>query len=141
MSRLGALVGELLLGESVHFSGRIDNADIPALYATADCLVNPSTVDNMPNSILEAFASGVPVVSTNAGGIPDMVADGVSALLVPVGDHNAMATQVLRVLKDPTLAHSLRRAGLAEAQKFGWPHVKIQWLDAYRRVTAGKAPP
>lgn len=124
---------------SVIFTGRVDSADMPALYADADCLVNPSTVDNMPNSILEAFASGVPVVSTNAGGIPDMVEDGVSALLAPVGDDAALASHVLRVLNEPSLAADLRRAGLAEAEKFAWTQVKLQWLDAYRHVASQRA--
>jgi len=71
LANLKALVLKLQLADDVQFSGRIDNACIPALYASADCVINSSTVDNMPISILEAFASGVPVVSTCAGGIPD----------------------------------------------------------------------
>jgi glycosyltransferase involved in cell wall biosynthesis len=138
LQSLRALVNELALGDSVQFPGCIDNAEIPFLYAAADCLVNPSTVDNMPNSILEAFASGVPVVSTNAGGIPDMVIDGVSALLVPIGDDDAIARQVIRLLEDPAIAEGLRSAGLAEAEKYGWPRVKVQWLDAYRRAVSRK---
>ena len=136
--RLQALVAELGLQEQVAFSGRIDNAAIPALYAAADCLVNASTVDNMPISILEAFASGVPVVSTAAGGIPDLVEQGVSGLLVPVGDHQAMTRELLRVLQDAQLAAGLRAAGLRQAQRYAWPQVRKQWLDAYRRVAAAR---
>ena len=79
-------------------------------------------------------ASGVPVVSTDAGGIPDLVQHGVTALLVPVGDHEAMARQALRVLDDSALASALRHAGLAEVQRFAWPHVKRQWQSAYQRA-------
>ncbi len=129
------LAAELGLGEAVHFSGRIDNAQIGALYASADCLLNPTTADNMPISILEALASGVPVVSTNAGGIPDLVQHGVTALLVPVGNHAAMAHEALRVLDDAAVASALRRAGLAEVQRFAWPHVKRQWQSAYQRAS------
>ena len=129
------LATELGLAEAVHFSGRIDNARIGALYASADCLLNPTTADNMPISILEALASGVPVVSTNAGGIPDLVQHGVTALLVPVGDHAAMAHEALRVLDDAAVASALRRAGLAEVQRFAWPHVKRQWQSAYQRAS------
>lgn len=131
LSGLQALVAKLALNDSVKFAGRIDNASIPVLYASADCMLNPSTVDNMPISILEAFASGVPVVSTCAGGIPDMVEDGVSGLLVPIGDDGAMAQAVIRVLRNPTMASSLRQAGLADAEQYAWPRVKAKWLDAY----------
>jgi glycosyltransferase involved in cell wall biosynthesis len=134
LERLRALARELGLQDAVGFSGRIDNAAIPALYATADCVVNPSTVDNMPNSILEAFASGVPVVSTDAGGIPDVVTPGVSGLLVPVGDVPAMAHSVLQVLRDRALAGRLRNAGMAEAARYDWPSVRALWFDAYRRA-------
>lgn len=132
--RLQALVEELGLQSCVSFSGRIDNADIPGLYASADCMLNPSTVDNMPISILEAFASGVPVVSTAAGGIPDMVEDGVSALLVPISDSLQMGEAALRVLGNVSLAASMRNAGLQAAARYAWPTVREQWLQVYRRL-------
>jgi len=132
--RLKLLATQLGIAGCVSFPGRIDNADIPELYASADCMLNPSTVDNMPISILEAFASGVPVVSTDAGGIPDMVEDGVSALLVPVGDAAAMASEVSRVLADRRLAAGLRAAGIAAAAEYAWPVVRTHWLATYRAV-------
>lgn len=134
LERLETLTGQLGIRESVRFAGRIENADIAALYATADCLINSSTIDNMPISILEAFASGVPVVSTDAGGIPDIVDHGRSGLLVPVGDDARMAHEVLNVLQNRALAKSLSRAGRAEAERYEWPRVRNQWLDAYGRV-------
>jgi glycosyltransferase involved in cell wall biosynthesis len=85
----------------------------------------------MPNSVLEAFASGVPVVSTDAGGVPDVVEHGVSGLLVPVGDDAAMAESIVRVLQDRRLAADLIRAGLAQAQRYSWPHIRQQWLAVY----------
>ena len=136
LDALQAIAHELALGDAVTFTGRVDSANMPALYAKADCMINPSTVDNMPNSLLEAFACGVPVVSTNAGGIPDMVEDGVSALLSPIGDDLAMARNVLRVLGDPDLAATMRQAGKAEANKYAWPQVKLQWLQAYREAAS-----
>lgn len=134
LDRLRALAGELGLEDCVDFCGRLDNAEIPALYASADCMLNPSTVDNMPISILESFASGVPVVSTDAGGIPDLVDNGASGLLVPVGDADAMAGEVLRVLGDQSLSAALREAGLKAATAYAWPTVREQWLQVYRSV-------
>lgn len=139
LASLQALVLRLQLTDSVQFSGRIDNACIAALYASADCMINSSTVDNMPISILEAFASGVPVVSTCAGGIPDMVEHGISGLLVPIGDDEAMAREVLRIFQNPEVATSLRQAGLAEADKYAWSQVRAKWLDAYARSAAGRS--
>lgn len=136
LGRLRALVTKLGLDGAVRFTGRIENADMPQLYANADCVLNPSTVDNMPISLLEAFASGLPVVSTDAGGIPDMLTHGVNGLLVPVGDASAMAQATCRVLASPALAAALARAGRTEAESYAWPRVKSLWLDAYRRAAA-----
>lgn len=135
---LAVLAAELGVADAVTFCGRIDNADIPALYARADCLLNPSTVDNMPISLLEALASGVPVVSTDAGGIPDMVENEVTAHLVPIGDDGAMAGAAIRVLRDARHAEALRVAGVAAVGEYAWPAVRDRWLAVYRRL-AGRA--
>ena len=132
---LAQLVISLGIEEAVSFPGQIDNANIMELYSSADCFLNPSTIDNMPISILEALASGVPVVSTNAGGIPDLVKHGQTALLVPVGDHEAMANQALRVLEDGVTAKLLKTAGLAEVKRYTWSRVKPMWQGAYQRAS------
>ena len=130
---LESLVRQLDLRDNVIFSGRIDNKEIPALYASADCMLNSSTVDNMPISILEALACGVPVVSTAVGGIPDMVEDDVSALLVPVGDAEFMGKQAIRILSDSRLAVRLISGGDKVAQSYSWPVVRKYWLEVYRK--------
>lgn len=136
--RLKALVTALGLSGQVNFPGRIDNRDIHALYAGADVVLNPSTVDNMPISLLEAFASGVPVVSTDVGGIPYLVRDGENALLVPVGDYQAMADAALAILDDAQFASHLTANGLSTVSAFGWPRVRHLWLETYARLTPGK---
>ncbi|MBL8344496.1 MAG: glycosyltransferase [Rubrivivax sp.] len=136
LGELQSLVADMGLSEMVRFSGRIENAQIGDLYADADLLLNPSTADNMPISILEALASGVPVVTTSAGGIPDLVRDGHTALIVPVGDPDAMAAAALRLLSDPALAWRLRSAGVREAARYTWPQVRELWQHAYQGVLA-----
>jgi glycosyltransferase involved in cell wall biosynthesis len=88
----------------------------------------------MPNSLLEALASGVPVVSTDVGGIPYVVRHGETALLVPAGDHEAMADAVLQVLRDSELAARLRASGLQAAKNYAWPRVREGLFDAYARA-------
>ncbi len=134
LDALRRLAAQLGLADAVRFSGRIDNAQIAALYDSADLMLNPSAADNMPISILEALASGVPVVSTDAGGIPDLVEHERTALLVPVGDDAAMAEAALRLLRDPPLASRLRQAGASEVERFAWPNVRAQWRQAYWRA-------
>jgi glycosyltransferase involved in cell wall biosynthesis len=128
------LAREFGIEDAVRFAGRVDNAHMPALCALTDLMLNSSRADKMPISILEALASGVPVVTTAAGGIPHMVWRKVTALLVPVGDAHALGQQALRVLDEPELAARLRANGVDHARRFAWPAVRLQWLDAYRRV-------
>ena len=137
--RLQALATELGIAAAVRFAGRIDNANIAPLYASADVMLNPSTADNMPISILEALASGVPVVSTDAGGIPDLVKHGETAMMFPVGDDKAMAAAVLRVLEDDALRHRLRERGIASVARFAWPQVQLLWQSAYWQAAQGGA--
>ena len=128
------LVTELGLQDSIRFTGRIDNDAIAALYQSADMMINASLVDNMPISILEALASGVPVVSTDAGGIPYLVEHNRTALLVPKKDPAAMADAMLKILLSPQLANSLRASGLASLERYTWNSVKQHLLGVYRQV-------
>lgn len=130
------LATSLGIDGAVIFAGRIDNDQIPELYASADLALNPSTVDNMPISILEAYASGVPVVTTNVGGIPYIATEEESALLVPPGDPGAMAAAVCRILGDQALAERLIGKGLDQATRYAWPAVRDQWFAVYREVLA-----
>jgi L-malate glycosyltransferase len=131
---LEALAAELGVGDAVRFSGRIDNERIADLYREADLLLNPATVDNMPISLLEAMASGVPIVSTDVGGVPFLVAHGRQALLVPPRDPHAMAGAALRLLGDAALAQRLRCEGLAHAATFAWDKVRPRLFEVYARV-------
>lgn len=129
---LEQLAQELGVAAAVRFTGRVENAAMAALYQGADLMLNPSTIDNMPNSLLEAMASGVPVVSTNVGGVPYMVEDGLTALLVPPRSPEAMAAAMLRLLAEPALAARLRNAGLDYVQQYAWPNVRERLLRVYR---------
>jgi glycosyltransferase involved in cell wall biosynthesis len=136
--RLRSLATELDIAGAVNFTGRLDPSGMAALYQQADVMLNPSRVDNMPNSLLEAMASGVPLVSTDVGGIPFMVADDVTALLVRPGDVTAMASACARLLDDAALWQRLSKAGIAEVQRYSWWRVAPSLAALYRSATASK---
>jgi glycosyltransferase involved in cell wall biosynthesis len=133
LAALQLLACRLGIEDAVEFPGRLDEDSIAELYRSAAVSLNPSLVDNMPNSILEALASGVPVVSTRVGGVPYMVEHDVSALLVPPGDPDAMAEVVLRLLGDACLRQRLVDNGRQLVRDFDWPRVRPQWFAAYAR--------
>jgi len=128
------LTAELGLSAAVSFTGRLDNEQIATLYHSADLMLNPSLADNMPISVLEALACGVPVVSTNVGGVPFLVEDGRTALLVPPGEDQRMAEAAIRLLTDIPLARALSAAGIALVQQFTWLRVREQLFGVYNRI-------
>jgi glycosyltransferase involved in cell wall biosynthesis len=131
--RLRALTTDLGL-RNVTFAGRVPPGEIWRSYADADIYVQTPDIDNMPSSILEAFASGLPVVSTDAGGVPAILTDGVHGLLAPVGDHDAIAHQVVRLLGDQSLVDRLTEAAFASCAAYRWEVVRGQWLSLYHRL-------
>lgn len=121
---LEQLVIDLNLKESVTFYGAVEHSKIQEVYDKYDIYVNASNVDNLPGTILEAFASGLPVVSTNPGGIPYMVENGKTGLLVKKNDCDALAERVIALLEDPELALRLSRNARKECEKYSWEYVK-----------------
>ena len=128
---LQALVDALGLGDTVVFLGRLGRAEVVDLYHNADVMLNPTRVDNMPNSVLEAMACGLPVVSTNVGGVPYIVRDGETALLVPPDDAGRMAQAVLDIHRDKTRREALASNGLREVAQYYWSEVRLKWLNLY----------
>ena len=132
-------VHDMGLADAVQFTGRLEPDAMAELYRSADIMLNPSLADNMPNSVLEAWASGVPVVSTNVGGVPYLARDGVTASLVPPADPVAMARACLALLSDKALWQQRAQAGLQEARRYTWLSVWPALDDVYRRAIAPPA--
>jgi glycosyltransferase involved in cell wall biosynthesis len=133
LASLQRMAQELGIAEAVRFTGRLDGEQIAALYRDADLLLNPSTVDNMPNSLLEAMASGVPIVSTNVGGVPYLVEHDRTALLVPARDAEAMAAAIVRVFEDAGLRDRIVTAALHACRAYSWDRVQPRLFAAYAR--------
>ncbi len=127
------LVSDLHL-TGVNFAGVASRMEIATYYNRADIFINASWLDNMPVSIVEAFASGTPVVTTSPESMPYLVEHERTGMLCAVGDEKALAANVIRVLQEPALAATLVRNGLAEAQKYTWENVREQWLSVYREL-------
>src|SRR5262249_29373067 len=133
-ARLRALAAELGL-KRVEFVGAAPPDRMPELYDRADIFVNSSLVDNMPLSLIEAFACGLAVVSSNAGGIPHIVTDGETGLLSPCGDYEALAANVIRLLEDRRLAASLIGRARAACRQYTWEAARGSWLKIYADMT------
>ena len=118
---------------NVEFIGRVAPDRMGELYDAADIYLNSPNIDNMPGSIIEAYAAGLPVVTTDAGGIPYIVRDGETGLMVPSSDAPAMAAAALRLLREPELARRIAGAAREEClRRYVWPAVRAEWVSLYQ---------
>jgi glycosyltransferase involved in cell wall biosynthesis len=125
--------------EGVEFVGPVPHGEIPAWMDRADLFVNSSREDNMPHSVIEAFASGLPVVTTAAGGIPYIVEHERNGLLVEIDDPAAMADAVLSLLADPERARGLVAQGRADCrERYSWEAARQRWSALYRRLAGSR---
>lgn len=132
--RLESLANELKIRDAVRFAGKVPPAEVPKLYDEADIYITTPDIDCMPGSILEALASGVPVVATRTGGIPYLVTDQVHALLVDLDDDRAVAEAILKLLGDPALVERLTAAGRDELARYTPYAVREAWWTLYQEL-------
>lgn len=130
---LEQLVSELAL-RHVQFLGRIEPDRMQDVYADHDVYVQSPDIDNMPLSVLEAFASGLPVVSTDVGGVPAILHHQTHGLLVPPDDDAALAEAIAYLLNDPDTARDMARAARQSVERYTWPSVRDSWLRVYHSV-------
>jgi glycosyltransferase involved in cell wall biosynthesis len=133
LSRAGLTGSVLLAGE---------RDDVPEILASSAIFVLSSRAEALPVSVLEAMAAGLPVVATRVGGVPEVVVDGETGLLVPPGDPPALAVALQRLLDEPELRARLGTAGRARVEEqFGLDSFLESHLDLYRRALAARGLP
>src|SRR5262245_50503738 len=138
-ARLQALAAELEL-RRVEFIGAAPPDRMSELYDRADIFVNSSLVDNMPLSLIEAFACGLPVGRSDAGGIPVLVTGGETGLLSPCGDYEALAANVVRLLEDQRLASGLINRARDACRQYTWEAARGSWLKIYESIAGETVP-
>jgi glycosyltransferase involved in cell wall biosynthesis len=122
------------LDEQVRFAGFLDLPAKQREFAAHDIYLHTNRVDNMPVSVVEAAAFGLPVVATRVGGIPYLLEDGKNALIVESGDAKGMAEAVIRLVEEPGLASLLSQNGRQLAEMCAWENVRQQWDAAFGRI-------
>jgi len=133
VGHLKARVAELQLGESVRFLGAQPQRRLRLYYAAADATVIPSYYESFGMVALEAMACGSPVIASSVGGLTTTVRDGVTGLLVPEGDPDALADGVARLLGDADLRGRLGREAVRWTADYRWPCVAEAICREYSR--------
>jgi glycosyltransferase involved in cell wall biosynthesis len=133
--QLESMVNEMGL-RHVTFVGIVSQERMQELYDQADIYLMSPDMDNMPLSVLECYASGLPLVSTAAGGMPYLVENERTGLLVPTGDDRSLAAAALRLIEEPGLALQLAENGREECSRYRAGVIASEWVRLYREVLA-----
>jgi glycosyltransferase involved in cell wall biosynthesis len=132
-------VKQLGLENNITFHGFIPHSDLPNKLILGDIFIGPSTTDKTGSReglglvFLEAMAAGIPVIATNTGGIPEIVKDGETGLLVPEKDSKAIAEKISLLIRNRQLRNKLIKNGKELAKKFDWKVIGENYLEVYKR--------
>lgn len=141
LAQVQAIVRDNNLENAVRFCGLVSEADLEREIGEAAVVVLPSYAETSPMAVQQAMAAGKAIVATNVGGIPYLVADGISALLVSPGDVPGLAARLARVLEDDALRRRLGAAARVEAAaRFSAPEVAARMVGLWRQVLGSHRP-
>lgn len=116
------------------FTGKLTGEDLAKAYASSDVFVFPSTTETFGNVVLEALASGLPVVAANAGGPSDIIKDGQTGILVEPKNEQAFFDEITRLIDDPSLHKTLQQNAVEYAKSQNWDSLCAQLFDQYRML-------
>lgn len=130
------LAERLGVSSKIRFAGFLDTPAKQREFSSHDIYLHTNNIDNMPVSIIEAAAFGLPVVATAVGGVPYLIGDGENGRLVPAGDGSSMAAAVEQILSNPSLAQKFSSQGRSRVEPMDWSCVLPQWETVFQETAA-----
>jgi glycosyltransferase involved in cell wall biosynthesis len=138
LARTKRLAEELGIAHLVSFPGAVPKTAVPTWLDRADLFINTTDIDNTPISVEEAMACGLCIVSTNVGGLPHLLQDGVDSLLVNPRDPRGMAGAIRMVLTDARLAQRLSSTARMNAERLDWSRAIPRWIDLLEAIVPNR---
>ncbi len=126
------LAKKLNIEKQIKFTGKLTKNQWISLSSKSDIFINTTHIDNMPVSVIEAMALGLPIISTNVGGIPYLLKHGKTALLVNDGDTDGMVNEIMYLINDHHQSKKLSNNALLIAQKYSWDNISVKWKKLIR---------
>lgn len=133
-----AMATEMGLADAVRFPGFLDHDAKIEEFSRGDIYINTNHIDNMPVAVIEACASGLPVIATAVGGLPDLIENGTNGILVPDSDLDAMVDAVHSLLKDSEITEKLSTNGRKLAELSSWDFLRICWDELFNEIMETK---
>jgi glycosyltransferase involved in cell wall biosynthesis len=136
------LTDHLVIRDCVDFVGKVSHECISDFMRQSDVFVLPSLSESFGIVNLEAMACRLPIVATNAGGIPDLIENGINGYLVPPENFQEMANKIMVILKDPILAYTLSENNYKKAQAYSWEKIteKLECIYTYKNECGSYIP-
>jgi glycosyltransferase involved in cell wall biosynthesis len=122
----------------IHIPGFVPEAELPNYYRHASAFLFPSLYEGFGIPLLEAMASGTPIITSNLSSLPEVA--GEAAILIDPSSTHELKEAILKLLGSPLLREQLRSAGLSRMALFQWPQTASQTLDCYQKVLSGQQP-
>lgn len=128
------LARALELGEKAVFLGLVSHEKLSQYYAKASIFVLPSLNEGMSNTMLEAIASGLPIIATDTGGTKELVKEGMNGFIVPMQDNYAITQKIEKLIENPHMAEQFGIESRRRAEELSWKNVAKQYADLYQEV-------
>lgn len=122
------------VSSKINFAGRIEHNNLPEIYQSADIFVLPSLNEGMSNTILEAVASGLPVVATDTGGTKELVKNGINGLIVKMKDAGDLAEKIEKLITDENLRQKMALESRDLTLKFSWKSIAEEYLKLFKKI-------
>jgi len=132
------MVSKLKLEKNVEFLGRVPHDDTVPKYQEADLFVLPSLNEGMSNAMLEALATGLPIVTTNTGGASELVKVGENGFIVEFENSRDIAEKIRTIMDDKDLMESMSRKSLEMSKEMSWQSVSGRYVDEYEKIIRQK---
>ncbi len=136
MEKCKLLSAELGVEQQITFTGKLSKEEWTKLAQEKDIFINTTNYDNLPVSVLEAMALGLPVVSTNVGGIPYIIKDKQNGVLVNPGEVSEMADAILQLIHNEELSTTISLNARKYAEQFDWSIIKVKWQKLFNSIAA-----
>ncbi|WP_041578707.1 glycosyltransferase family 4 protein [Zunongwangia profunda] len=118
----------------VKFTGKLKRKEWAALSSEYDFFVNSTTIDNTPISVIESMSLGLPIISTNVGGMPILIEHEKDGILVNSEDDHSMFLEIKKIVENPEIGEQLAWNARNKAESFGWEKVRKAWLEVINNV-------
>lgn len=134
MQKCKELTASYGLNDNIVFTGKLSKQEWTQLANEADIFISTTNYDNLPVSVIEAMALGLPVVSTNVGGVPYLIKDGKNGLLVNQGDAEGMKAAIEKLINANGVAHPISINARATAEQYDWDVLRKKWADLFTKI-------